>query len=304
MGKAVDSSHFPSFLGSVCLHLGVLLLVLFWPAFEHVEPNVPGKMIAGIVTIGKGGTPKGTTPGNGAPEAAPKQEQPKESEAVQPLNKAAEQPQTTPPPDTEAIPIKKEPTDPPKEEPKEVPKEKPKEEPKEIPKDKPKEKPVKPEKEKPKQNATKPPKANVDDTIEALRKQAAGSGGKGEDVNAALAALSQELGGQADGDGDGGLGGGDGVGILGAYEDSVVSRIRPNWSRPERADRKQYTALVNIKISPTGEITDSRVVRSSGDQVFDASVLRAVRATRTLEAPPTPEAMDMDIYFNSDMLAQ
>jgi TolA protein len=116
-----------------------------------------------------------------------------------------------------------------------------------------------------------------------------------------------EAGGQANGDASGpspGGDGGDGYGALGAYQDSIISRVRPNWSLPARADRRSYTAVVNIKIDRDGAILEARIIRSSGNGFFDASVMQAVAATKNLEPPPLPDYSDINISFTPESLGR
>lgn len=313
----MDQERLPSFLGSLCLHLAVVALVLLWPApEEQLPPLTDAKFIPGIVTIGK----------EGKLNPLAKRSEPEKAKQQKPVEKQEPVEKPTPKEVAAQTPPKVEPVVKPVEkvEPKLDPTAVPiPEDPKKITRNATvqaaKNATVPPAKnataQKPVQNATKP-KENLNSALADLQKTtkpttakgragaSAGSGGGG--LSSALADLGKEVGGSgtdASGDGPGGSGG-DGVGILGAYEDSVVSRVRPNWALAERADRKNYTALVNIKIAPDGAIREVRLVRSSGNAIFDASVLRAVKATATLEKPPTPEAMDMDIYFNSDMMAK
>jgi colicin import membrane protein len=137
-----------------------------------------------------------------------------------------------------------------------------------------------------------------------------GAGGQNQGGNRALSGALAELGKEAKGRGDGASGsgpggdGGDGYGVLGAYQDSVISRVRPNWSLPARADRRSYTAVVNIKIAKDGTILEARIIRSSGNGFFDASVMQAVTATKALEPPPHPDYSDINISFTPEALGR
>ncbi len=306
----MDQERLPSFLFSLCLHLGLFVLVLFWPAPSPPLMDLnPGPVITGIVTIGKEGkaTPKAQ---QSAPDAGRQErvEKPKPPEPEKPNVPQVEH--------------------------KPVPPEKPEVKPEVKPVEKPVEKvpdatPIPKEPEKPTKNATaqaapaknatvpqtaaKPaPKEDLGSALADLRRDTGKRGatgstaGKGQNLSSALSDLGKEVGGSgtdAYGTGPGGRGG-DGVGILGAYEDSIVSRVKPNWSWPGRTDRRNYIAVVNVKIAADGAIKDVRISRSSGNSYFDATVLRAVTATRQLEPPPKPEYMDMDILFNSEDLAR
>lgn len=160
----------------------------------------------------------------------------------------------------------------------------------------------------------KPPAQNVDNALADLQRQAGqqrGSGrtsgsGSGQDLSSALADLGQQVGGSGGGTQGRGAGvqGGTGYGIAGAYEDSVVSRVKPNWAWPNRADRRNFVAVVNIKIAADGAIQSYRLKTSSGNPYFDSTVTNAIQATRILEPPPDSRFMDMDVSFSSEALSR
>jgi TonB family protein len=115
-------------------------------------------------------------------------------------------------------------------------------------------------------------------------------------IDLALEDLARILGENESDRGPGGSGG-DGIGILGDYLQVIHSRVRANWSFPARADRRQYTTLVNIRIAPDGAITHIRMLRSSGSSFYDSSVENALRRTARFEPPPRPDLMDINIEF-------
>jgi colicin import membrane protein len=128
--------------------------------------------------------------------------------------------------------------------------------------------------------------------------------GSGRNLSSALEDLGKHIGGSGDdaaGTGPGGSGG-DGYGALGSYQDSIISRVRPNWSWPGRTDRRNFTAVVNINIDASGLIKGARIISSSGNAFFDATVMRAVAATDRLEPPPHPDLMDINISFTPEAL--
>mgnify|MGYP003587826268 CR=1 FL=1 len=321
-----------SFLFSLCLHLGLLVLVLFWPAARPlpVEP-FQGKFIPGIVTLGKSGKDvpggKQAVPeaAKGRQEKAPPIEKPPADEPAKDVPKVEAPDKTVPKPDVR--PIEK-PAEKPVEKPVEKPAAKPDPDTVAIPKTPDKKppksanatKPATPAKtaqtpaDKPKEPQKKPGGENLGSALADLNKQVGtpkgktgGRGtaaGKGQDLSSALADLGKQVGsaGGADsGHGPGGSGG-DGYGVLGAYQDSIVSRVRPNWSWPGRTDRKNYTAVVNIQIEPDGTIKNARIVTSSGNAYFDATVLQALAATTNLEPPPDPSYGDINIRFTPEGL--
>lgn len=104
-------------------------------------------------------------------------------------------------------------------------------------------------------------------------KRAAGLGGVEEGKGAAL--------------GTGGDGGGGGV-LTGLdfiiYKNQVEAIIKKNWTWV--GANPNLTIRVGFRISDDGQIADLRVVGQSGDPSFDESVLRAVRISSPLPAPP------------------
>lgn len=304
----MEFTRLPSFLLSLILHLGLFAVVLFWPLGTSNLPDVTAApMVTGLVTIKPGqslpgkGVEKpqdatGNTPAKPIekaaptePEKTPAQVQRPDQPEVKPEVKAVEKA-----PDPEAIPIPKEP-----------------EKKKDVPEPIKKEPEKKPEAKKPEKKPEKKPPAKKDDLASALAsldkdvkkedKKRQGKGGNA--VTGALDDLKKQTGGPGDGGpGMGSGGGGDGVGALGSYEASVISRVRPNWSYVEPANRRNFTAVVNIRIDPDGTIREARIVQSSGNSYFDGTVMSAIRLTATLEPPNSPEMMDMNIAFSPDAL--
>lgn len=237
--------------------------------------------------------------------------------AVTPEVKPEVKPETRPAPDPDAVPIPKDPEKKPEPKPEEKKPEPPKpEEKKPEPKPEEKKPTPKPEEKKPepKKEDKKPePPKKKDDLSSALAdlgKQVGGDArgttgrqtpgrGKGQDLSNALADLGKQVSGGGDdteGRGSGGSGG-TGIGVRGEYLDVVHSRVKSNWSWPGRADRRVFSTLVNIQISPSGQITNARLLRSSGNAPYDSSVMRALNLTRQLEPPPNQALMDINIEF-------
>lgn len=330
-----------SFLFSLIFHLSIVVLVIFWPAPEprKGEP-LTGAMVQGIVTIGKAGgpakarpkeTPKDTAPVSKVDDSAPKTEEkittaqprvdptpqvapPKE---VKPVEKTPEPPKVEPKappqkpvesPDAVKIPEKR--VDKPKDKPKEKPQEKPKEKPKDKPKDKAQpEAPKKPVKDtKPTQKKGSAAQQALADLNKDEKKKPSG-GGSGASAANALKALESELGGgdgsgTASGSGYGEGGYGDSA-LIGSYTDSLVSRIRPNWSWTGLAVRQALQATFRIKIAPDGTIESHELVESSGNSNFDATVTKAIALTRQVEPPPSsiPNG-EVVVIFRPDALMQ
>lgn len=327
----MDSGRLPSFLFSLCLHLAVAALALWWPVSkeEYPEPT-HGTLVSGLVTLGRAGQavpgsrqeiPE-SRKGDGAagsqavePETPPEPPAPPVPEPeAKPVEKA---PEAAPPPEEvrktpepEATPIPQEPEKKPEEKrPEPKPEPEPEKKPPEEKKPEPRPEEKKPE-PKPAEKKPEPKKDALSSALADLGKQVGGDSrgrrgqaspgrGSGKELSSALADLGKQVGGAGDdaaGRGPGGRGG-DGMGVQGAYLDVIHSRVKSNWSWPGRADRRKYSTLVNIQIAADGRITGARILRSSGDAPYDSSVMRALNLTRMLEPPPNPELMNVDIEF-------
>jgi colicin import membrane protein len=98
--------------------------------------------------------------------------------------------------------------------------------------------------------------------------------------------------------GAGGRGGGviQGIEFI-SYRNKVFSIIRDNWAWPgQRSDLK---VTVRFGIRENGEIMGIKVVQPSGDPSYDESVLRAVRKSSPLPAPPESYRKDFsDVELN------
>ena len=86
--------------------------------------------------------------------------------------------------------------------------------------------------------------------------------------------------------GQGGRGGG--TAVRGAeflmYQTKIVSAIKENWAWP--GQKGSLKALVRFSIKDSGEITGMKIAEPSGDPAFDESILRALRKSSPLPAPP------------------
>lgn len=258
-------------------------------------------MVTGLVTIKPGRSLPGKSverPRDAGTEASSKPAE-KSREPLKPQQspKAETKPETRPlekAPEPGAVPIPKEP-----DKPKSV--ERPKE---------PEKKADKPEAQK-KPETKKTPAKKDDDLAGALaslgqqvkRDEKGKSGGRRDAVAGALDDLKKQQGGPGEGGPGMGSGGdGDGVGALGSYVESVISRVKPNWSYVEPANRRNFTAVVNIRIDKDGTIREARIVEPSGNPYFDGTVMSAIRVTARLEPPDSPEMMDLNIAFSPDAL--
>ena len=101
------------------------------------------------------------------------------------------------------------------------------------------------------------------------------------------------------GEGDGaaalGAGGRGGPGVLKGmdfviYQNRMLSTIKENWAWV--GQRTNLKVVVQFSIKDNGEITGLKVLQPSGDATYDESVLRAVKKSSPLPAPPNAYRKD------------
>jgi colicin import membrane protein len=85
--------------------------------------------------------------------------------------------------------------------------------------------------------------------------------------------------------GPGGRGGGIAKGMdFIIYQNRMLSTIKDNWAWV--GGRSNLRVVVRFNIKDSGEIAGLKIVQPSGDPSYDESVLRAVRKSSPLPAPP------------------
>lgn len=71
------------------------------------------------------------------------------------------------------------------------------------------------------------------------------------------------------------------------YRDMIKRTIKKNWNWFDTST--SLRAQITFAVSPTGELSEVAIVRSSGNSLFDNSVIRAVMKSSPL--PPPPESV-------------
>ncbi|WP_066853300.1 energy transducer TonB [Halodesulfovibrio spirochaetisodalis] len=294
--------RFLSMLFSLCLHVGLIVAILYWPASTmKVSLDVPLYKVK-IVQLAKKAPvtkKKATAAKTVAKKPAPAKEAPKKE---------------APKPAPEKEVVKKAPA-------KAKPKAKPvstkkKDQPKKAvaKKQKPKKKKAvkkantKKKTQKKKTKKKTPPKPTPEDL---LRKALASTKAtvkkddqkKVRDLENELAALQKAVEKEDAIKAEQGIEGTPQDGVIGSIEDlyalTVMAAIRPNWRYPKLATRTVLVAQVRIIISQTGEILDAQLKNSSGRPDFDSSTLRAIADTEQLPSPPSPDLTEITLNFNS-----
>ncbi|HEX8948661.1 MAG TPA: cell envelope integrity protein TolA [Dissulfurispiraceae bacterium] len=121
--------------------------------------------------------------------------------------------------------------------------------------------------------------------IVALRKMI-DVGRQGKPVPSTSASASRARAGKGGGGGSAG-GGAD-------YYSAIVARIRQQWVYPDSLDR-DLEAIISIRIAKDGSVTLGGIEKSSGNRLFDRSVLNAISKASPLPSPP--QEMEIGVRF-------
>jgi colicin import membrane protein len=81
--------------------------------------------------------------------------------------------------------------------------------------------------------------------------------------------------------------------IIAQYTSLIQQKVRRNWLKPASAG-EGMSCTVRVRLIPGGQVSDARVVASSGDELFDRSVETAVYKAGPLPLPPDAALFD---YF-------
>lgn len=81
-----------------------------------------------------------------------------------------------------------------------------------------------------------------------------------------------------------------------SYEQMIAERVRQNWSRPPSA-RNGMTTVLEIQMLPTGQVVGVRVVKSSGDVIFDRAAEQAVKRVDRFEEVKNIPSNIFEKYF-------
>jgi colicin import membrane protein len=91
--------------------------------------------------------------------------------------------------------------------------------------------------------------------------------------------------------------------IVDRYRALIRQRVSQNWNRPVGA-AKGLKCVVNVRLAPSGEVHSVRVVRPSGNTIFDGSVEKAVFKAAPLPLPEDPTLFDnfreIEFLFSPD----
>ena len=84
---------------------------------------------------------------------------------------------------------------------------------------------------------------------------------------------------------------------LDGYSSRLRSRIDTAWVKPAQLAGMRFVAEVFFDVSPYGQITNIRLLRSSGNAAFDQSVLAAFRNASSAGPTPTGQPHQFSLPF-------
>ena len=87
-------------------------------------------------------------------------------------------------------------------------------------------------------------------------------------------------------------------GLVQVYASIVKEEVRKNWRYPVFGQKQNLEAQVQIQLKSTGEISDIKLLQSSGNVDFDDSVMTALRDTEVLPKPPGTTIRTLVVNFN------
>ncbi|MBF0446764.1 MAG: TonB C-terminal domain-containing protein [Magnetococcales bacterium] len=302
-----------SLIWSILLHVSVVLIAVYMPLPDRILDRKP-VMVVDLVQLPEMTTPiPAPTP---EPEPAPTPEpeptpmpEPEPTPMPEPEPTPMPEPEPTPMPEPEPTPMpepepaptpkpvvtappsveptplpplktskKLQPTEPPKKEPVKKPVEiaqpKPKDKPKPMAKPAPKKmvqkqsakpEPIKPEPIKPKPPETKPP-LDFSKAIAQLNKKTAAS--KPAPAQETSPPVASEI-------------------AIRLWTRNLTNTVRNNWTKPGGLrDELSLEVVLRVTVGPDGALENATIAKSSGNAIYDGSVLRAIHKTASVEAPP------------------
>ena len=85
--------------------------------------------------------------------------------------------------------------------------------------------------------------------------------------------------------------------LISQYAAKIQQRIQQVWRQPVGLDLQDFTCVLAVKLLPTGEVVEARVVESSGNIEFDRSSELAVKKASPLPLPSDEMAAQKFRHF-------
>ncbi|WP_321404403.1 TonB family protein [Maridesulfovibrio sp.] len=93
-------------------------------------------------------------------------------------------------------------------------------------------------------------------------------------------------------------------GLVQVYASIVMEAVRKNWRYPVFGQKDNLVAQIQIQLKSNGEISNIKLLNSSGNADFDDSVMTALRDTEVLPEPPGNSIRTIVVNFNLHDLDQ
>ncbi len=79
-----------------------------------------------------------------------------------------------------------------------------------------------------------------------------------------------------------------------AYKNGITTQISQKWSRPidQLTDLSHLKATASVELLPTGELLNVTLTGSSGNALYDQSVIRAIEKVIRYDVPDDPEVFE------------
>ncbi len=93
-------------------------------------------------------------------------------------------------------------------------------------------------------------------------------------------------------------------GAFDGYRGQIIAAVRDNWEVPASVKGLQLEATFRIELSEDGDVNSSKLVKGSGNRVFDEAVSRTIAATESVGIPPAGFPRIINIVFDNRSLDQ
>ena len=87
------------------------------------------------------------------------------------------------------------------------------------------------------------------------------------------------------------------ISALGKYQSRLWSLLNAAWAKPSNLGGIQLTAVVTFDVSSSGQISNVRLKRGSGNYSFDQSILAAFRKVTNAGPTPTGQSHRFEMPF-------
>ena len=89
------------------------------------------------------------------------------------------------------------------------------------------------------------------------------------------------------------------AGQMSSYESEVYALLRRHWVLPEECAGMDLSVAVSFTINSNGRVSNFRILKSSGERVFDNSVEKVLKAV-VFRSPPRGKPVSLAINFRAE----